>query len=195
MESRSSGVCECLNLKFPVFQQKHRVIIDMPVKYLIIIVASFMLFGCRENQKSATSNSKQETMETTNKWMRKSPYSVKVTMDRLQEILKEYPEVYKYDRIDQQEVAKVSGENIRPVEVAFFQNSTLVGKLLAANIEVAQVLPIKATVWEDENGQVWIHTIDMDKLNEEYKLNGAEGAIQSIFKLLPVWLDRTVEKK
>lgn len=159
---------------------------------ILIVAACFMLMGC--GQVSAISNSNDRKMNNTTKWKRQSPYSVKVTMDRLMEVLKEYPEVFKYNRIDLQEVAKISGKHIKPVEVAFFQNSTLVGKLLFANIEAAQLLPIKATVWEDEKGKVWIQTTDMDYLNEHFKLDGADGAIDAIYKLLPGWLDRIVEK-
>nr|WP_300309399.1 DUF302 domain-containing protein [Halomonas sp.] len=130
----------------------------------------------------------------TNHWKWKSPYSVKVTVDRLLAVVGRYPEVLKYDRIDQQAVAKVSGHDIRPAETVFFQNSKLVGKLLGTNIMVMEQLPIKTIVWEDESGQVWLQTPDIDHMDEHYNLNGGDGAIQAIYDLLPGWVEEAIQE-
>jgi len=137
----------------------------------------------QKTTKSVANHKTENTMNT--KWLWKSAYSAPETLDRLLKILDKYPEVLQYSRIDQQKVAAMSGENIRPVECVFFQNSKLVGKILQANIEAAAELPIKAMVWEDKHHQVWIKTTDIDALNEQYHLNGADGAIKSIHELLP----------
>jgi uncharacterized protein (DUF302 family) len=109
-------------------------------------------------------------------------------------VVNRYPEVLKYDRIDQQAVAKISGHDIRPTEVVFFQNSKLVGKLLTANVLAARELPIKTVVWEDDKGQVWLQTTNIDYLDSHYGLKGGDGAIQAIFDLLPGWVEETVAK-
>jgi len=127
-----------------------------------------------------------------NKWKWKSPYSVKTTVDRLLAVVNRYPEVLKYDRIDQQAVAKISGHDIRPTEVVFFQNSKLVGSLLTANVMAVVQLPIKTIVWEDAQGQVWLQTPNIDALDADYDLKGGGGAIQAIYDLLPAWVEETV---
>ena len=129
-----------------------------------------------------------------NQWKWKSPHSVKVTVDRLLGVVNRYPEVLKYDRIDQQAVAKLSGHDIRPTEVVFFQNSKLVGSLLSANVKAAEQLPIKTIVWEDADRQVWLQTTNIDYLDSHYDLKGGGGAIQAIYDLLPAWVEETVQK-
>lgn len=127
-------------------------------------------------------------------WKWESPYSVKETMDRLLAIIDKHPEVLQYGRVDQQAVACLSGKEIKDVEVVFFQNSQLVGEILSANIEAAAALPIKTTVWEDANGQVWIQATHIDEMNARFKLNGANGAVESIRKLLPAWIGEAMNK-
>ncbi|QEM81840.1 DUF302 domain-containing protein [Halomonas binhaiensis] len=129
-----------------------------------------------------------------NHWKWKSPYSVRVTVDRLLAVVDRYPEVLKYDRIDQQAVAKISGHSILPAETVFFQNSKLVGKLLSTNIMAMEQLPIKTIIWEDESGKVWLKTVDIDYMNEHYNLNGGDGAIQAIYDLLPGWVEEAVQE-
>jgi uncharacterized protein (DUF302 family) len=130
----------------------------------------------------------------TNHWKWESPYSVKVTVDRLLAVVGRYPEVLKYDRIDQQAVAKVSGHDIRPAETVFFQNAKLVGKLLGTNIMAIEQLPIKTIVWEDESGQVWLQTPNIDHMDQYYNLNGGDGAIQAIYDLLPGWVEEAIQE-
>ncbi|QDH78545.1 DUF302 domain-containing protein [Echinicola soli] len=123
------------------------------------------------------------------KWVRESPYSVKETADRLMAILKQYPTVLFIARIDQQKNAKSQGVGIDEMETLLFQNNALVGALFKANPEAAFELPIKATIWKDAKGKVQLRITDIDRLDKEYGLNGAFGAIAIIYDLLPPWLD------
>ncbi len=128
-----------------------------------------------------------------NQWKWKSPHTVRVTVDRLLDVVGRFPEVLKFERIDQQAVARISGHDIRPAEVVFFENSQLVGKLLNTNILAMEQLPIKTIVWEDEKGQVWLQTTNIDSMNDQYSLNGADGAIRAIYDLLPDWVEKTIQ--
>lgn len=127
-----------------------------------------------------------------NRWIRKSPHSVKKTADRLLTKLDEFPEVMRVARVDQQEVAKISGKKVNEAECILIQNTTLVGKLLNANLEAGFELPIKIFIWQADDRQVWIRCTDIDYLNDAYQLNGADGAIDAIYSLLPNWLDYMV---
>lgn len=128
------------------------------------------------------------------RWVRKSPYSVRETADRLLSRLAEFPEVMIVADIDQRNIAALSGVEVDDVICLLFQNTKLVGSLLSANIEVGFELPIKALVWKGQDGQVWIRCNDIDHMNEAYQLNGSNGAIDAIYNLLPDWLDYTVSQ-
>ncbi|WP_417329107.1 DUF302 domain-containing protein [Halomonas cupida] len=128
------------------------------------------------------------------RWVRKSPYSVRETADRLLAKLAEFPEVMIVADVDQRKTAELSGKEVDDVVCLLFQNTKLVGTLLSANIEVGFELPIKALIWKAEDGQVWIRCNDIDHMNEAYQLNGGGGAIDAIYSLLPGWLDHTVSQ-
>lgn len=123
-----------------------------------------------------------------NKWLFKSPHSVKETLDRLLKAIDANPEVIKYERIDQQAVSRIAGKEVRPCECVSFQNSQLVGLLLDLNIRTAEILPMQAVAYEDSDGQVWLVTNNPDYMDEHYGLNGANGLIEQIHNLFPSWV-------
>lgn len=129
------------------------------------------------------------------KWKRKSAYSVKETGDKLVEILGRYPTVQIVARINQHENASKNEIDIRQVECMLFQNNAYAGKIIQANYAAGFELPIRAVIWEDDQGEVWIRTTDIDYLDEHYNLNGADGAIAGIYDLLPNWLDELETKQ
>ncbi|MFP2237286.1 hypothetical protein ACLEX4_01890 [Pseudescherichia vulneris] len=128
------------------------------------------------------------------RWVRTSPYSVRETADRLLAKLAEFPEVMIIADVDQQKVAALSNKIVDEAVCLLFQNTHLVGSLLSSNIDVGFELPIKAFIWKTEDGRVQIRCTDIDHMNDFYHLNGGFGAIDTIFNLLPDWLDHTVSK-
>lgn len=131
-------------------------------------------------------------MQKNMRWMRKSPYSVRVTADRLLSKLAEFPEVMIVADVDQREVSALSDKEVEDAVCLMFQNTKLVGNLLSSNIEVGFELPIKAFIWKAKDGQVWIRCTDIDYMNDFHKLEGGNGAIEAIYGLLPDWLDHAV---
>ncbi|QEM82514.1 DUF302 domain-containing protein [Halomonas binhaiensis] len=127
------------------------------------------------------------------KWLFKSPYSVKETIDRLLKAIDKNPEVLQYDRIDQQAVSRIAGKEVRPAECVFFQNSELVGLLLSLNIRTAEVLPMQAVAYEDDEGQVWLVTNNPNYMDEHYNLNGGGGLIAQINVLFPGWIAQALD--
>lgn len=126
------------------------------------------------------------------RWVRKSSNSVKETADRLFTKLDAFPEVMRVARLNQQDIAMVSGKDVNAAECLLIQNTTLVGKLLSANLEAGFELPIRVFIWQADDGQVWVRCTDIDHLDSAYQLNGADGAIAAINSLLPDWLDYMV---
>ena len=131
-------------------------------------------------------------MKKTMHWTRKSPYSVRVTADRLLSKLAEFPEVMIVADVDQQKVAALSGKVVDDAVCLMFQNTKLVGSLLSSNIEVGFELPIKAFIWKAKDGQIWIKCTDIDYMLDVYNLDGGQGAINAIYSLLPDWLNYAV---
>ncbi|MCS2151073.1 hypothetical protein MUU49_00425 [Scandinavium goeteborgense] len=127
-------------------------------------------------------------------WHLRSHYSVKETLDRLTYYLEKEPGVQIFYRVNQQEIANNYGGSVSDVESMAFEKQQLATRLLSANIESASALPIQATSWKDQNGQVWIQVSDICEINKKYHLRGAEGAVNAVSHLLSGWLAKTVDK-
>jgi uncharacterized protein (DUF302 family) len=84
-----------------------------------------------------------------------SPYSVPETMARLESILKEKG-VTVFARVDHTGEAAKVGLTMRPTQVLIFGSPKGGTPLMIAAPSVAIDLPLKALVWEDESGKVWL---------------------------------------
>lgn len=86
---------------------------------------------------------------------KKSPYSVKVTLDRLEHILKKKG-ITIVTRWSHDAGAKSAGIPLRPTELLIFGNPKL-GTHFFTSAQTAGIdLPMKALAWKDANGQVWL---------------------------------------
>ena len=84
-----------------------------------------------------------------------SHHSVTVTMERLETILKERG-VMIFVRIDFSGDAQRAGLPMRPQQMLIFGNPKGGTPLMVAVPTVGLDLPLKALVWEDTAGNVWI---------------------------------------
>jgi uncharacterized protein (DUF302 family) len=85
----------------------------------------------------------------------KSPRSAPETMDRLEEIVTERG-LNVSARIDHAAGAATVGKTLRPTEVIIFGNPQGGTPFMECAQSVGIDLPLKALVWEDESGQVWL---------------------------------------
>ena len=85
----------------------------------------------------------------------KSPYSAKETMNRLEELAKEKG-LNVFARIDHAAGAAKIGKTLRPTEVLIFGNPKGGTPFMECAQSVGIDLPLKALVWEDASGQVWL---------------------------------------
>ncbi len=85
----------------------------------------------------------------------KSSYGPKETMDRLEIVLKEKGMTL-FARIDHAAGAAKVGKQLRPTEVLIFGNPQGGTPLMECAQSVGIDLPLKALVWQDEQGQVWL---------------------------------------
>lgn len=100
---------------------------------------------------------------------RKSPYSVKESLDRFQELLA-VKGITIFARIDQRAEARKVGLDLRPTELLIFGNPGAGTPLMNAFPLSALDLPLKLLAWE-EDGQVWLGFNDSGFLRERYGLS------------------------
>jgi len=85
----------------------------------------------------------------------KSPHSAKATMDRLEELVKRRG-LNVFLRIDHAAGAAKIGTKLRPTELLVFGNPQGGTPFMECAQSVGIDLPLKALVWEDASGQVWL---------------------------------------
>nr|WP_232020292.1 DUF302 domain-containing protein [Sulfuriflexus mobilis] len=86
---------------------------------------------------------------------KKSHHSVKVTLDRLENALKEKG-ITIVTRWSHDAGAKKIGIPLRPTELLIFGNPKLGSHMFTSNQTSGIDLPLKALAWEDKKGQVWL---------------------------------------
>ena len=114
----------------------------------------------------------------------KSPYGAKQTADRLVEVAVKQKNLNLFARIDHAAGAAKVGKTLRPTEVLIF-GSPLGGTPLMECVQTAGIdLPLKALVWEDKAGQVWLGYNDPAYLAKRHQAIDCESVVQNISKLL-----------
>jgi len=85
----------------------------------------------------------------------KSPHSVQATTDRLEAIVEDKG-LNVFARIDHAAGAEKVGQSLRPTQLLIFGNPKGGTPFMQCAQSVGIDLPLKALVWEDEAGQVWL---------------------------------------
>ena len=85
----------------------------------------------------------------------KSPHSAKETMDRLESAVKQKG-LNVFARIDHAAGAAKVARKLRPTELLVFGNPQGGTPFMECAQSVGIDLPLKALVWQDESGQVWL---------------------------------------
>jgi uncharacterized protein (DUF302 family) len=87
--------------------------------------------------------------------VKQSPYSVSVTLDRLEAILKEKG-ITIFARVNHTAGARANFIPLRPTELLIFGNPKLGSHFFTAEQAAGIDLPMKVVAWEDEKGKVWL---------------------------------------
>jgi uncharacterized protein (DUF302 family) len=85
----------------------------------------------------------------------KSPYSVKDTINRLEEIAKQRNFAV-VARVDHAAGAAKVNKSLRPTELLIFGNPADGTPLMECSQTIGIDLPLKALAWEDDKGSVWL---------------------------------------
>src|SRR5271156_7176555 len=86
---------------------------------------------------------------------RSSPYCVDETLERLGAVLQSLG-IPVLARIDHSGGAAAMGLEVKPTKLLIFGNAKAGTPLMLAAPTLALDLPLKALVWEDAGGQVWV---------------------------------------
>jgi uncharacterized protein (DUF302 family) len=114
-------------------------------------------------------NEKLFSMPPTGITIKASKYSVKQTLDKVQEFLQAHGATI-YSRIDQQaELAKVDLA-IGPIEFMMFGNPRAGGPMMMKEPLVALDLPLKIIAWEDKDKAVWVAYNEAAFIQERFAL-------------------------
>jgi uncharacterized protein (DUF302 family) len=99
-----------------------------------------------------------------------SPYSVPVTLDRLETILQQ-KNVKVFARVDHSGEAEKVGLHMPPTQLLIFGNPKGGTPLMLAAPLSAIDLPLKALAWQDGDGKVWVSYNDPSYLKTRYSLS------------------------
>ncbi len=108
-----------------------------------------------------------------------SPHDVKTTADRLEKALLNNGMTV-FSRIDHAQGALKIGQALRPTELLIFGNPKVGTALMLCQQKIAIDLPLKALIWEDEDGQVWFSYNDPDYLADRHALSGCDPVLAKV---------------
>jgi len=113
----------------------------------------------------------------------KSPHSVPITLDRLSAAL-EKKGMRIFDRIDHSAGARTVDKTLRPTVVVIFGNPKVGTALMRCSQSAGIDLPLKALVWEDPDGQVWVTYNDPAYLAQRHDITGCDAVLTKMTKAL-----------
>jgi uncharacterized protein (DUF302 family) len=114
----------------------------------------------------------------------RSGFGPKETMDRLQEAVTAHG-MEVLARIDHAAAAAGAGMTLRPTEVILFGNPRAGTPLMQASQTLGIDLPLKALVWQDDQGDTWVGTNDPAWLAQRHgAAAGAERILEAMTEAL-----------
>lgn len=100
---------------------------------------------------------------------RPSSRSVAETLDRLQTAMQDH-HLTIFARIDHSDLAQQAGLAMQPAHVLIFGNPKAGTPLMVASPLLALDLPLKVLVWQSNDGQVWVSSVNPAYLQARYTI-------------------------
>jgi uncharacterized protein (DUF302 family) len=101
-----------------------------------------------------------------------SPYTFAETIKRLESLLQAQGQAISR-RIDHSGEAEKAGLKMPPTQVIIFGNPKGGTPLMIASPTVAIDLPLKALIWEDGEGRIWVSDNNPECLGQRHNIPGA----------------------
>lgn len=129
---------------------------------------------------------------------KKSVHSVKVTLDRLENVLRKKG-ITIVTRWSHDGGATKAGIPLRPTELLIFGNPKLGSHMFTSKQTAGIDLPMKALAWEDANGQVWLTYNDPQYIADRHAIKDRPKIVAkmtgALNKLTTVATTADVKKK
>lgn len=114
---------------------------------------------------------------------KKSSNSVAISMDRLENALKQRG-VGILARVDHAGAAQKADMTLRPTQVLIFGNPKLGTPLMQSNQQIGLDLPLKVLAWEDSKGQTWLTYEKPGEMAERHGMKEPAEALKKIAGVL-----------
>lgn len=124
--------------------------------------------------------------------IKKSHHSVKTTLDRFEEVLRKKG-LTVIVRVDHGTGAKKVGIPLRATQLLIFGNPKLGSHLLTSNQTAGIDLPMKALVWKDENGQVWLAYNDPQYVARRHCIGNRAEILKKMSDALKNFTDKATQ--
>lgn len=113
----------------------------------------------------------------------KSAHAPKVTLDRLEAAVRQRG-LNVFLRVDHAAGAAKIGKSLRPTELLVFGNPQGGTPLMLCGQTAGIDLPLKALVWQDEAGKVWLGYNDPAYLASRHRIGACGEAVANMSKAL-----------
>lgn len=125
--------------------------------------------------------------------VKKSPYSVGVTIDRLENALRKKG-ITIVTRWSHHNKAKGVGIPLRPTELLLFGNPKLGSHMFTSRQTAGIDLPMKALAWQDEKGQVWLGYNNPQYIADRHGINDRSETVKKMQGALDKMTDLAIAK-
>lgn len=124
--------------------------------------------------------------------VKKSAYSVTETLDRLEGILNNKGLTI-FARVDHAAGAQKADMSLRPTQVLIFGNPKMGTPLISSSRTAGIDLPMKALVWEDQAGQVWLAYNQPQYLADRHAIKDRGAVIDKMTNALNGLTDKATQ--
>jgi uncharacterized protein (DUF302 family) len=121
-----------------------------------------------------------------------STYPVAETLARLERVLTAKGMTV-FARIDHRAEAERIGLAMRPAQLLIFGNPKGGTPLMVAAPTAALDLPLKALVWEDDGGKVWVSYNRVAYLAQRHEIRGKDELVRSLDQALDAMTDEALK--
>ncbi len=125
---------------------------------------------------------------------KKSPFSVKVTLDRLENVLRKKG-ITIVTRWSHHAGAKKAGIPLRPTELLIFGNPKMGSHFFTSNQSAGIDLPMKALAWKDKKGQVWLTYNDPTYVANRHGIDNRPAIVKKMTGALNKLTNVAIDKK
>jgi uncharacterized protein (DUF302 family) len=108
-----------------------------------------------------------------------SVHSAPATVERFKALLAKKG-IHLFAHIDHAAEAKKVGLQLRPTQVLIFGNPTAGTPLMQSRQTIGLDLPLRALVWEDEAGKVWLTYHPLDFLAQLHHVSDRDQAVKAL---------------